>query len=494
MFYMLAGNRERCVEASMRGLDIAARTGVRIWNDTFLINALCGALADGDTEGAGDFLQEIESRPIGDRKFDGFLRAYGAAWFATLQADGFEARRHFKQAVGTASALGLPFFEVIAGLGLAQVLDESGDEQGAQQEMMRARQVAGKLRNKLLDFTLLMCRAHLALRHGPEADALTLLRAAFALGREHGLIHFPGWQPQKIAELCQKALEADIEPEYVRQLILRRNLAPARPPYQLHTWPWRFRIEALGNFRLSRSGPAAFTNTKRAGRPLDLLKVLVAFGGEDVKLERAAEALWPHVDNDYAVRSLTTALHRLRKDLGDDEAVLVKSGELSLNRRYFWLDTWAFEQAGDRAFALASEARTPEQAQALVGATRSALNYCRGTLLADDAQSAWTVKPRERLRSQQLRLLTTVAAVLEKHGLHEDLINLYRQALESDPLNEALYRRLMLSLMNAKRPHEASEVYQCCRAIFKAEHQSDPSIATQELYRSLYPTRIVGTV
>jgi two-component SAPR family response regulator len=173
---------------------------------------------------------------------------------------------------------------------------------------------------------------------------------------------------------------------------------------------------------------------------------------------------------------------------------LVKSGELSLNRRYFWLDTWAFEQAGDRAFALASEARTPEQAQALVGATRSALNYCRGTLLADDAQSAWTVKPRERFRSQQLRLLTTVAAVLEKHGLHEDLINLYRQALESDSLNEALYRRLMLSLMNAKRPHEASEVYQCCRAIFKAEHQSDPSIATQELYRSLYPTRIVGTV
>ncbi len=490
MFYMLAGDRERCVDASRRGLEIVSRTGVRIWNDTFLINALCGALAEGDVEGAAGFSRQIESLPIGDRKFDIFLRAYAAAWFAILQGDVFLAHRHLKLAVGTASELGLPFFEVVAGIGLSQVLFDSGDEQGALQEMTRARQIAGKLRNKLLDLTLLMSRAHLALR-GPEAEALSLLRAALALGREHGLMHFPWWQPRKIAELCQKALEADIEPDYVRQLILWRELAPARPPYQLNTWPWRFRIEALGNFRLTRLRQAACSNAKRAGRPLDLLKVLVANGGEGVKLERAAEALWPHVDNDYAIRSLTTALHRLRKDLGDDSVVLVKSGELSLNRRYFWLDTWAFEQASDRALALASAARTPEQAQALVGATRAALIYCRGTLLADDAQCAWTVAPRERFRSQLLRLLTTVGAILEKHGLVEDLINMYRQALESDSLNEALYRRLMLSLMNAKRPHEASEVYQCCRVIFRAEQQSDPSVATQELYRSLFAARPV---
>jgi DNA-binding SARP family transcriptional activator len=494
MFYMLAGERERCVDASMRGLDIIERTGVRIWNDTFLINALCGALSEGDVESAGDFSRQIESRPIGDRKFDVFLRSYAAAWFAMLQGDTFLAHRHLKLAVVTASELGLPFFEVIAGIGLSQVLHDGGDELGAEQEMARARQMACKLRNKLLDFTLLMCRAHMALRRGPEAEALTLLRAALALGREHGLMHFPWWQPQKIAELCQKALEADIETDYVRQLILRRDLAPARPPYQLPSWPWRFRIEALGNFRQSRSGPAAGSTAKRAGRPLDLLKVLVAHGGEGVKLERAAEALWPHVDNDYAIRSLTTALHRLRKELGDDSAVLVNSGEISLNRRYFWLDTWAFEHASERAFALASAVRTPDQAQTLVGATRAALNYCRGTLLADDAQCAWTVAPRERFRSQLLRLLTTVAAVLEKYGLLEDLINMYRQALESDSLNEALYRRLMISLANAKRPHEASEVYQCCRAIFKAEHQSDPSVATQELYRSLFTAGTVNAV
>jgi DNA-binding SARP family transcriptional activator len=289
-------------------------------------------------------------------------------------------------------------------------------------------------------------------------------------------------------------LQADIEPDYVRRLIVQRGLMPARPPYQLRSWPWRFRIEALGSFKLSRTEPVRSSAAKRTGRPLDLLKVLVANGGEGVKLERAAEALWPHVDNDYALRSLTTTLHRLRKDLGDDSAVLVNSGELSLNRELFWLDTWAFDQASERTLALAAACRSSEQVPALLQAARAALGYCRGTLLADDAQSAWTVAPRERFRSHLLRLLTTVAAVLEKFGLFEDLLNLYQQALESDSLNEALYRRLMLSLKNTSRPYEAGEVYQRCRAVLRAEQRTEPSAATQELYRSLHATRTVSAL
>jgi LuxR family transcriptional regulator, maltose regulon positive regulatory protein len=484
MYYMLAGDRERCVEASRRGLDIIARTGVRIWNDTFLINALCGALAEADVEGAETFLRQIESRPIGDRKLDIFLRAYAAAWFAMLQGDAFIAHQHLKLAVRTAAELGMPFFQVIASIGLAQVLFDNGNERGARQEVARASQIAGTLRNRLLDFTMLMCRAHMAFSGGDHTEGLALLRAGLELGRERGLMHFLWWQPQKVAELCRMALEADIETDYVRRLIRRRGLMPDRPPYQLRSWPWRFRIEALGNFTLTRETKHS-AMAKRAGRPLDLLKVLVANGGKAVKLERAAEALWPHVDADYALRSLTTTLHRLRKDLGDDSAVLVTSGELSLNHRLFWLDTWAFDQASERALVLAGACRCSGQVPALLEATRAALGYCRGTLLADDTQAAWTVAPRERFRSHLLRLLTAVAAVLEKYGLIEDLHDLYRQALESDSLNEALYRRLMLSLMNTSRPHEASEVYQRCRAVLNAEKRTEPSPATQELFRSL---------
>ena len=245
MFYMLAGNRERCVAASVRGLEIVERTGVRIWNDTFLINALCGALAESDLASAATFLQQLEARPTADRKFDATLRAHGAAWFAMLRGDVFLAHQQLKQAVRSAAELGLPFFQVIAGIGLAQVLFDSGDERGAQAELSRALQVAGTMRNRLLDFTMFMCRAQMALRRGMETEALQLLRSGLEIGRERGLLHFPWWQPRRVALLCQKALEAGIETEYVRRLILQRGLMPERPPYQLASWPWRYRSAAV---------------------------------------------------------------------------------------------------------------------------------------------------------------------------------------------------------------------------------------------------------
>jgi LuxR family transcriptional regulator, maltose regulon positive regulatory protein len=479
MYWMLAGDRERCVAASLHGLAIVEHTGVRLWNDTFLINALCGALADSDLKSAAEFLQQIEARTTPDRKFDMALHSYATAWYAMLQGDAFLAHRRLKLGVRTAAELGLPFFQVIAGIGLAMVLAENGDERGAQAELSRALQVAATIRNRLLDFTVYMCRAQMALHRDAEAEALELLRTGLQIGRERGFMHFLWWQPRPVARLCQKALEADIEREYVRRLILQRKLMPEPPPYQLAAWPWRYRIEVLGNYKLTRALPVEGSTARRGGRPVELLKVLVAFGGESVRLDRAAEALWPHVDNDYALKSLTTTLFRLRKEFAEEDALLVADGELSLNRYYFWIDTWAFEQACDTVFS----ART---ADATLEAARTALAHYRGPLLAD-AEESWTVAPRERHRSLLQRLLSTVTGPLEKQGRIDDALALYRHALELDPLCEPLHRRVILILKNSGRVPEALEACQRCRALLKAEGGAEPSAATQELCRSLLP-------
>ena len=477
MYYMLAGDRERCLAASLRGLEIVERTGVRIWNDTFLINAMCGALAESDMASAGEFLQQIEARTTVDRKFDTALRAHGAAWFAMLQGDAFLAHRRLKLAVRTTAELGLPFFQVIAGIGLALVLFENGDERGAQAELSRALQISGTIRNRLLDFTMHMCRAQMALHRGMEDEALELLRTGLAIGRDRGFMHFLWWQPRQVALLCQKALAADIETEYVRRLILQRRLMPERPPYEVAAWPWRYRIETFGKFRLTRASPGAEGAGKRGGRPRDLLQVLVALGGDSVRLDRAAEALWPHVDNDYALKSLTTTLFRLRKEFAEEDALLVVDGELSLNRSHFWLDTWAFEQSCETAFSGLAAGAQPRSAEWMIDAARAALAHYHGPLLAD-SEASWTVAPRERYRSLLQRLLNTVSAPLEKQGRTDDALALYRHALELDLLCEPLHRRVILLLKNNGRQHEALDAYQRCRSLLKAETGAEPSFDT----------------
>ena len=63
-----------------------------------------------------------------------------------------------------------------------------------------------------------------------------------------------------------------------------------------------------------------------------------------MRADALADALWPHVDADYAHKSFTATLHRLRRILGEDDALRLRDGRLSLNPALFWLDSWALDQ------------------------------------------------------------------------------------------------------------------------------------------------------
>ncbi|MCK7497369.1 MAG: hypothetical protein MZW92_46165 [Comamonadaceae bacterium] len=57
-----------------------------------------------------------------------------------------------------------------------------------------------------------------------------------------------------------------------------------------------------------------------------------------------AELLWPEADGDAAQRAFDTTLHRLRKLLGHERAVVLSEGRLSLNPTVCWVDAWTLER------------------------------------------------------------------------------------------------------------------------------------------------------
>ena len=120
--------------------------------------------------------------------------------------------------------------------------------------------------------------------------------------------------------------------------------------------------------------------------------------------------------------------HRLRKLLGEDRAVILHEGRVSLDRRYFWLDTWAFEQlAADLEAASDGELdRIGERLLALY----------RGSFMADDADAAWLIPARERLRGRFSRVLARVCRHLEERGEAARARALHEKSLEIDPLAE----------------------------------------------------------
>ena len=402
MYAMFVADHAACSRAMREGLEIVQATGVHTWTFQLLVWGYGGALGSGDLAAAASIAKQLEPLTGQAGRFNVSIYRHFQAWEALLRKDLMEALQKEKAALRMAVEVGCPLYEVLCRLGLAGILADCGDERRCVSHLRTLRHIARGIDNRHLEFTCLTGFAQIALAHGRERTGMAALRRALELGREYGYFHFLGWQPAAVARVLAPALQAGIEPDYVKSLIKRRALVPEQAQPGVDSWPWTYRVQTFGSFRLLRHDePLGTGGAKAKRRPLELLKLLIAYGGEQVSESRVTDALWPRIDGDSAHRSFTSTLHRLRKLLGEDRAVTLHEGRVSLDRRYFWLDTWAFEQLA----ADLESATEPPQIEKLV---ERVLALYRGSFMADEADAAWLIQTRERLRSRFLRVLSRV--------------------------------------------------------------------------------------
>jgi LuxR family transcriptional regulator, maltose regulon positive regulatory protein len=427
---MLTADAKACEKAMREGLEIAHATGVHTWTFQLLAYGYGGALGAGNLAQARAAADELSSKTAGAGRLNLCLYHHFEAWEAMLRKDLMTALQKEKAALRMAIEVGCPLFEVLCRLALAEILAECGDERKCVAHLQTLRDIVRGIDNRHLEFTCLAGFAQIALAHGRERTGVGALRRALELGREYGYAHFLWWRPTAMARILAHALQAGIEPDYARSLITRRALVPEQPPLGVEGWPWPYRVQTFGGFRLLRHDqPLGGGNGKAKKRPLELLKLLIAYGGEQVSESKVTDALWPRIDGDSAHRSFTSTLHRLRKLLGEDRAVTLHEGRLSLDRRYFWLDTWAFEQ-------LAADLESVGDSQQMEKLVERLLALYRGSFMADDADAAWMIQTRERLRSRFSRALARVCRHWQERGEDERARLLYEKCLEIDPLAE----------------------------------------------------------
>jgi DNA-binding SARP family transcriptional activator len=281
------------------------------------------------------------------------------------------------------------------------------------------------------------------------------------------------------------ALRHRIEPEYARSLVRERQLVPRAAPVRVPDWPWPIRIRTLGRFELARDGTPVEFGGKGPGRPMELLKVLLAMGGENVRADQLGDALWPHVDADYAHKSFTATLHRLRKILGEDDALLLRDGRLAFGAGQVWVDAWALEAT----LAEADEAlRAPPAAARLEALQRigaEALALYRGPFLPDESEQPSFLACREQVRARLLRCLGRIAKAAEESGQPALGVDLLQRLTDADPLYEAPYRNLMQGYQRMGETAEARAAYERLRTLLSAKLKVLPSAETQAVYAGL---------
>jgi DNA-binding SARP family transcriptional activator len=255
---------------------------------------------------------------------------------------------------------------------------------------------------------------------------------------------------------------------------------------EVETWPWPVKVFTLGRFEIViNERPVQFSG-KAQRKPLALLQVLIALGGQRVREERLTEVLWPDADGDAAHQALATTLHRLRRLLGHERAVVRHHGAISLVPDYCWVDLWAVERIIARAESAIgrSPVRDHEWA-ASVRWTDRALVLHRGEFLAGDP-APWAVAAGDRLRERLLRQLRKLGHLWETIGDWEEAAQCYERAVEINDCAEEFYRRLMLAYQRLDRRGDAILAYQRCRKQLTAALGIAPSAETESLHRDLH--------
>ena len=466
-------------------LEFSQKAGFEPGKYGALTAGLIGALSDGDLETAGPWLQEIVKNLDVAPPGYAFFSHWVVVWEALIRGEIPRAARHQPEMLRIGLLDGWPVHNLVAHLLSAHVLQAYGAKREAEARLADALEIARTTGSPYFEFMARLTEAHFYLDNGQEAEGLMALRIGMAIGNAGGYVNSFVWQPAVMAKLCAKALEANIEVEYVQGLIRRRKLVPKEAPSEIEAWPWPVKIYTLGRFKVLKDDQPLQFAGKVQRKPLALLKAMIAFGGRHVREELLIDALWPDADGDAARFALTSALHRLRKLLGHEEAIIRKDNEIGLDDRYCWIDTWAAERLVERSETASrgnGEERSWQQATELI---QRAVALYRGSFLSDDPEATWGMTLADRLRRRLLRQLKLIGERHEEKEQLQQAADLYEEALRVDICAEDVCRRLMILYHQLGRPSEVASIYRQCREALNSQFGINLSAETEELLKTL---------
>ncbi len=471
------------------GLAAADRYGLHLWDHMLYAQGAYYALTTGDAAGAGTYLDNMYKSLNGNNALDISHYYYLKSYYSHLQGNLPVAVEYAESALRSALQAGAVFPEIMCRLGLAQVQLSTLDYRHARENMAIAGKLGISMRSVMSEYCFYLLDARLSFEQGDEKKGIQSLRQGMKIGREQGYINHWCWMHETMLFLCIKALRYGIEVRYVQTLIKRRNLVPENTSFSMHgvdsiidieTWPWELELYTLGSFELMTDGKPLRFSDKTRTMPLHMLKVLIAFGGTDVREESITDVLWPDAEGDRAHTAFSTTLQRLRQFIGSDACIKLKEGRLSLDPRYCRVDAWAFERLLDNADPLW---RTGGDEAAKL--TERAADMYKGGFLPNDTYQWWTTSMRERMRSKFVRALNRLGHYYEERGKCEKAAEYYVRGLEVDNLSEEFYQSLMLCYRATGRRAEALAVYHKCRSILHDILNVEPSPKTESIYAEI---------
>jgi DNA-binding SARP family transcriptional activator len=426
-----------------------------------------------DAVAARKVLTELEALVDKSRPYEVREVHHLAGWLAIIEDDPRRSEQHHRLALEAMErGAAPPEHRYLSKSGIAHALvAQKKFAEGI--EWLRDPPASEQRLNAVYQATVALIKARWAWSEDRHDDYWKELASGFAKARDFELVRLFLNLPMELSEMCADALEQKIEPDFIRKLIARRDLAP--PANAGAAWPWPIRVSAMGVFALTIDDKPAEAGQRGNDHRLNLLKLLAANEGKPLGVQRVIDALWPDADPDNGRKSFDMSLSRLRKLAGRDEAFAIQEGKLAASNKLVWIDSAAFVALTDRDISNVAAPQLSLHADHLIA------RYRRGFLDGEADDISWQLEPRERFKLRFIRAAGAVSGKLVALGEHHAAIRVLEHALEAEPLAENLYQKLMQIHGDLGSAAEAMRVYRRCRKMLSVLLSIAPSAETEAM-------------
>ena len=483
-YYWLAADFKSCQASCNKTLQLAEATGIYGMNFFILAHGVAGALSTGDLKRAQELLDKMEPLLANVGAWSKGLFFNLSLWRDLITGDHVKANHDSDLALRYSEASGSPLTSATAHWAVALALNLVGKNEPADKKLDEALKLCEKFGSHQFKFGCLLTEARFAFDRNEDTKGKRALEKAFSLGSQKAFFNTFFWLSDVMSILCAKALAENIQVPYICEIIRKRQLRPTDDHLHLQNWPYPIRIYTLGRFDIHVNETPLIFKKKAPKKPISLLKTLVALGSREVSEDFLLDTLWPELDGDAAHSAFTSCLHRLRKLLGNEEAIRVQEGKVSINHRICWTDLWPYEKLLSQAENLMLDVADKNKQIEAVKLIEKIIAESKGVFLPTDS-SPWIITKRERLKNKFLVCLRSLIQSYQAVQKWDEAVSAYNRGISVEPLAEDFYRGLMCCYKRLDQHADIISTYRICQSNLSTLAGLKPSQETVDLYRSL---------
>jgi len=485
VFLRMTANHKACGMKIDGCLKLTKKNGVRSLDVLLMEQKVANSMSSGEFDAQEKQLKKLASRIDLKKPIEACLFYFLKSRGLYLQKNYRDAMYHGERALKLCIDSRLSFFEGVQHISYSQILIGAGNLDKAGYYLRQAEKINSQVKSRLLSYYLTITNAYLASCQENETGCFSFLKKALTMVSKDEYYCSPLDSSHLHSIVFEKALQKGFEVEYVQDEIRKKKIVPSDKAMLLENWPWNLKIYTMGRFSILEDGKPIRSKKKAQGKPMDMLKMLIALGGRQVSQYQIIDYLWPDAEGDVSRKSFLTTLHRLRKKIGIPDALQLSDGCLTLSQKHCWVDVWAFERIVSDIDKLWQRSGDEKAIRQAIHLSKQALDLYKGPFLFEQLNEQWTIFYREKIRNKFLRLVGKLGRHWEKNGELNKALECFHKSLEVDGFDEETYRRLMVCYKRMGLNSKALEVYSRCKNIMSAKFGVELSEATEIVRASI---------